>query len=148
MGNDSHMLMDDHRVVLIRNPDTGCYWDAGVCVCTYTVHTSVYSPVKSSGMFKLTPHISLNISSNLEMSPKLQTSFSQRSERTQSSLFNACGIRQIGSRHFDNEGSEVILKHLRLQAPASGCMDPHSGATYCTVCSLVRQREQIRSLYP
>ena len=35
--NDSHMLMDDHRLVLIRNTDTGCYQDRGldVCLCAY-----------------------------------------------------------------------------------------------------------------
>lgn len=38
-GNDSHMLIDDQRLVLIRNTDMGCYQDRRlyvymcVCVC-------------------------------------------------------------------------------------------------------------------
>lgn len=32
-GNDSHMLMDDHGLVLIRNTDMGCYRDRGLSVC-------------------------------------------------------------------------------------------------------------------
>lgn len=31
--NDSHMLMDDHRLVLIKNTDRGCYQDRWLYLC-------------------------------------------------------------------------------------------------------------------
>ena len=51
-GNDSHMLMDDHELVLIRNTDMGCYQDGGlilcVCVCVCEREREMYVWVENN----------------------------------------------------------------------------------------------------